>query len=76
MDGQGSWRDNIYVERLWRSLKYEDIYLRSYENVRELKRGVQKYFRFYNGKRFHQGLGYLTPDDVYESFQVEKDQAA
>ena len=76
MDGQGSWRDNIYVERLWRSLKYEDIYLRSYENVRELKKGVQRYLNFYNRKRFHQGLDYLTPDDVYESFQVQKDYAA
>lgn len=76
MDGKGSWRDNIYVERLWRSLKYEDIYLRSYESVRELKKGVQKYFRFYNGKRYHQSLGYLTPNDVYESFQVDKDSQA
>jgi len=73
MDGQERWRDNIYVERLWRSLKYEDKYLKSYGNVKELKRGIQKYFRLYNTERFHQSLGYLTTDEVYESFQVSQD---
>jgi len=76
MDGQGRWRDNIYVERLWRSLKYEDIYLKSYESVRELKRGLTRYFRFYNERRYHQSLEYQTPDEMYESFQIEKDAVA
>lgn len=65
MDGKGRALDNIYVERLWRSLKYEDIYLNDYESVSELRRGVARYFSFYNGRRFHQSLGYQTPDDVY-----------
>ena len=72
MDGQGRWRDTIYVERLWRSLKYEDIYLKSYETVRELKIGVNRYFRFYNKQRYHQSLDYQTPDEMYESFKIEK----
>jgi len=72
MDGQGRWRDNIYVERLWRSLKYEDIYLKSYETVRELKIGVNRYFMFYNSQRYHQSLDYQTPDEMYVSFKNEK----
>lgn len=70
MDGKNRALDNIYVERLWRSLKYEDIYIKQYESVRELKDGVARYFRFYNTERFHQGIGYLTPDEMYQSFQV------
>ena len=76
MDGQGRWRDNIYVERFWRTLKYEDIYLKSYESVRDLKGGLSRYFRFYNGRRYHQSLDYRTPDEMYESFKVEIEQAA
>jgi putative transposase len=77
MDGKGRWRDNIYVERLWRSVKYEDIYLKSYESFRALKHGITRYIRFYNTRRFHQGLYYKTPDEQYESFQVRlEDQAA
>lgn len=76
MDGRGSWRDNIYVERFWRTLKYEDIYLKSYESVRELKLGISRYFRFYNSRRFHQSLDYRTPDGMYESFKVEAEQVA
>jgi putative transposase len=76
MDGQGRWRDNIYVERFWRTLKYEDIYLRSYETVRDLKLGLSRYFRFYNSRRFHQSLDYRTPDEMYESFRVEGERAA
>ncbi len=75
MDGQGRWRDNIYVERFWRSLKYEDIYLKSYESVCDLKRGLHRYFTFYNGQRFHQSLDYRTPDAMYESFQVQEEEA-
>lgn len=62
--------DNIYVERLWRSLKYEDIYIKQYESVSELRDGVARYFRFYNTERFHQSLDYRTPDEMYQSFQV------
>jgi len=75
MDGRGSWRDNIYVERFWRTLKYEDIYLKAYDTVRELKKGLARYFRFYNSLRFHQNLDYRTPDQMYESFRSEKEQA-
>jgi putative transposase len=68
MDGKGRALDNIYVERLWRTLKYEDIYIRSYENMIQLKEGIRRYFNFYNNERFHQSLGYATPADMYESF--------
>src|SRR5215471_12771948 len=54
MDGRGRWLDNVFVERLWRSVKQEDIYLRCYESVVELERGLARYFRFYNEERFHQ----------------------
>jgi len=73
MDGKNRALDNIYVERLWRSLKYEDIYLNSYESVSELKEGIRKYFRFYNSERFHQSHDYRTPEEMYESFSVRED---
>ncbi len=73
MDGKGRALDNIYVERLWRSLKYEDIYLKSYESVPELKEGIRKYFNFYNSERFHQSHEYLTPEVMYESFSIRED---
>ena len=57
--------DNVYVERLWRSLEYEDIYQNSYESLGRLRDGVDRYFRFYNTERFHQGLDYLTPERMY-----------
>ena len=76
MDGRGSWRDNIYVERFWRTLKYEDIYLNAYESVRDLKQGLKRYFRFYNGHRFQQNLDYRPPNQMYESFRVEEELAA
>lgn len=67
MDGRNRALDNIYIERLWRSLKYEDIYIKRYETARELKAGVDAYFQFYNTKRFHQSLDYSTPDEMYYS---------
>ncbi len=73
MDGKGRALDNIYVERLWRSLKYEDIYLKSYETMKELKEGIKRYFRFYNTERFHQSLEYLTPEVMYQSFSNRED---
>jgi putative transposase len=67
MDGTGRALDNIFMERVWRSLKYEEIYLNSYQNLNELKMAVGRYFRFYNSERFHQGLDYDTPDGKYEA---------
>jgi len=67
MDGKGRCLDNVFVERLWRSVKYEELYLRCYETVAELERGLTGYFRFYNEGRFHQSLGYQTPAQVYGS---------
>ena len=71
MDGKGRALDNVYVERLWRSLKYEDIYLKSYETMAQMADGVDRYFQFYNSERFHQSLDYRTPDEMYESFVSE-----
>lgn len=65
MDGRGRALDNIFVERLWRSLKHEDIYLKGYSTVAELTLGLVEYFTFYNSERPHQGLGNRTPDEVY-----------
>lgn len=65
MDGKGRALDNVYIERLWRSLKYENIFLNEYQTIKELRKGVQKYFDFYNGKRFHQALGYSVPNEIY-----------
>jgi putative transposase len=65
MDGRGRALDNVFVERLWRSVKYEDIYIRGYEAVPELHRGLGRYFAFYNDERPHQSLGYRTPAAVY-----------
>ncbi len=70
MDGKNRAPDNIFVERLWRSLKYEDIYIKHYETVKELKEGVTQYFNFSNTRRFHQSLEYRTPDEIHESFQA------
>jgi putative transposase len=78
MDAKNRALDNIYIERFWRSLKYEDIYLKDYRNVTELRAGISRYVRFYNSERFHQSLGYATPDSIYASrFSVgELEQAA
>jgi putative transposase len=65
MDGRGRCLDNVFVERLWRSLKYEDVYIKMYEYVPELTNGVGAYLGFYNGQRLHQSLGYRTPASVY-----------
>jgi putative transposase len=65
MDGKGRWVDNVFVERLWRSVKYEDIYLHAYETVSELKAALASYFSFYNTRRPHQSLEYRTPDEMY-----------
>jgi putative transposase len=67
MDGRGRALDNIFVERLWRSVKYEDVYLKGYASMSELLLGLTEYFAFYNGERPHQSLGNRTPDAVYSS---------
>lgn len=71
MDGKGRYLDNIFVERLWRTVKYENIYLKRYESIRELKAGLVEYFRYYNQERLHQALDYQTPWQVY-SRGIEK----
>ena len=65
MDGKGCWRDNVFVERLWRSVKYEEVYLHAYASVPEARAGIGRYFGFYNSVRPHSSLGGRTPDDVY-----------
>ena len=65
MDGKGRWADNVFVERLWRSLKYEHVYLHAYESVGEARRKIGCYFEFYNSRRPHSSLGAKTPDQVY-----------
>lgn len=65
MDGKGRALDNVFVERLWRSVKYEDIYPKGYHSLREVRQGLKEYFKFYNEKRPHQGLKYRTPAEVY-----------
>jgi putative transposase len=65
MDGKGRWVDNVFVERLWRSVKYEEVYLKAYENVAQAKRGIGDYLSFYNEKRRHQALDRLKPEEVY-----------
>jgi len=76
MDGKGRWMDNVFIERLWRSLKYEDIYLREYPNISELTNGVDKWMNRYNSWRPHQALGNHTPDSVYKrEVTVEKSAA-
>jgi len=67
MDGVNRALDNIYIERFWRALKYEDIFLKDYESMAELKEGIKRYVKFYNTERFHQSLDYLTPEHVYDS---------
>ncbi len=66
MDGKGRALDNIFIERLWRTVKYEEIYLKEYKNVKELKFSLVDYFEFYNNERFHMSLGWLTPAEFYE----------
>lgn len=65
MDGKGRWIDNIFIERLWRSVKYEDVYLRAYASGSEARLCLGRYFAFYNARRVHESLGYATPDEVY-----------
>jgi putative transposase len=65
MDGKGRWVDNVFVERLWRSVKYEEVYLKAYESIGDARESLGRYFTFYNSKRRHQSLDRQTPDSVY-----------
>lgn len=67
MDGRGRALDNIFVERLWRTVKYEDVYLKKYDGLQDLLIGLTHYFLFYNQERYHQSLGYKTPHEVYQT---------
>jgi putative transposase len=71
MDGKGSYNDNLFIERLWRTVKYEEVYLKAYQDARDARAGLGAYFRFYNAERPHQALGYRTPAEVFVSTPVE-----
>ncbi len=70
MDGCGRFADNIFVERLWRSLRYEEVYLKAYENVAQARQGIAAYFEFYNHERLHQALDYRAPRQVLEEVDL------
>jgi putative transposase len=74
MDGKGAWRDNVFVERLWRSVKYEEVYLNTYKSMSEAKQSLQKYFKFYNQNRNHQTLK-AKPDQVYYESRKQPEAA-
>ena len=65
MDGKGCWRDNVFVERFWRTLKYEEVYLHAYASVSDARAGIARYVAFYNQRRPHTSLARRTPDAVY-----------
>ena len=65
MDGKGAWRDNVFVERLWRSVKYEEVYLRAYDSVSEARASIGRYLNLYNGRRPNSSLDGTTPDQAY-----------
>ena len=75
-DGKGRWLDNVFIERLWRSVKYEDVYLKAYSSITEARQGLRKYFEFYNHRRRHQSLDRRTPYDVYCSTLPQEKVAA
>ena len=76
MDGKGRWMDNVFIERLWKSVKYEDVYLKSYGSMTEAKRGLAEYFKFYNEKRWHHNFDKKTPGMVYFDSLAQKQAAA
>ncbi len=73
MDGRGRVFDNIFVERLWRTVKYEEVYLKDYHTVKEARAELNRYFEFYNTERLHESLGYRTPGEVYFERQLKPD---
>lgn len=70
MDGKGAWRDNVFVERLWRTIKYEEVYLRAYDSVSEARASISRYLAFYNRGRPHSILDARTPDEAYFGAQA------
>jgi putative transposase len=76
MDGKGRWMDNVFIERLWKSVKYEDIYLKAYASMAEVKKGLASYFQFYNEKRWHNNFDRKTPTMVYFGTESQKQAAA
>ena len=70
MDGKGRWMDNVFVERLWRSLKYEDLYLKAYKSVAEARKSISEYLRYFNKERRHSSLGRRTPDAVFYDYNT------
>jgi len=70
MDGKRRWLDNVFIERLWRSLKYEEVYMKAYESVAESRDGIGSWIKYYNTERRHQALGRRTPDEVYDGYEV------
>ena len=76
MDGKGRWMDNVFIERLWKSVKYEDIYLKAYASMAEVKNGLTSYFQFYNEKRWHNSFDKKTPNMVYYDTESQKQVAA
>lgn len=74
MDGKGRWADNVYIERLWRTIKYESVFLHSFDTVDQARLTLGKFIKFYNEKRFHQALNYHTPDAIYELERVPTKQ--
>ena len=76
MDGKGRWMDNVFIERLWRSLKYEDIYLKAYASVHQAKQGIGDWMNFYNQDRRHASLSRMTPDQIYYDLPSELPLAA
>jgi putative transposase len=75
MDGRGRWMDNVIIERLWKSVKYEDVYLKAYDSIPAVREGLTTYFKFYNCRRRHQSLDRKTPDNVYWSTLPQKQAA-
>jgi putative transposase len=76
MDGKGRWMDNVFIERLWRSVKYEEVYLKEYASVEALRSGLGQYFHYYNYERTHQSLANLTPNEVYSAAPCIEQKAA
>ena len=74
MDGKGRWVDNVYIERLWRTIKWEAVYLHSFDSIEDARKALAKYMIFYNQRRPHQSLDYKKPDDIYYNFVDKKEQ--
>jgi putative transposase len=72
MDGKGSYNDNLFIERLWRTVKYEEVYLKAYQDGKEARSSIGDYFHFYNSERPHQALGYRTPAEVFNISSTEE----